>query len=147
MKWLLVNSSLRQEIYELWNSGEKLLTIYSHPDKGTLRVATGDEKRVFLIGKEGFLRSRVVLRNEYGIRMGQLIYDGIQDNQGSLEVDDQEFSYHIGNGSPAEATIYKNAESFITCELPAVDKDHDLLILALCWYVTTTVKVKIEEYA
>jgi len=147
MKWLLVSSSLRQEIYELWNGDEKLLTIYFHPDKGTVRIATNDAKRVFLIGKEGFLRSRKVLRNEYGVRMGQLIYDGIQENQGSLVLYDEEFYYHIGNGSPVEAAIYKNSEILLTCELPAVARDHDLLILALCWYVTTAVKVKIEEYA
>ena len=147
MKWLLVSSSSRQEIYELWNSHEKLLTIYSHPDKGTFRIATGDAKRVFLIGKEGFLRSRTVLRNEYGVRMGQLIYDGIQENQGSVLVYDEEFYYHIGSGSPTEAVIYKNSEILVRCELPAVAKDHDLLILALCWYITTAVKIKIEEYA
>jgi hypothetical protein len=147
MKWLLVSSSLRQEIYELWNSNEKLLTIYSHPDKGTLRTVTDDAKRVFLIGKEGFLRSRMVLRNEYGIRMGQLIYDGIQENQGSLMVYDEEFHYQIGSGAPIEASIYKNSEIIATCELPAVAKDHDLLILALCWYTTAAVKIKIEEYA
>jgi hypothetical protein len=147
MKWHLVNSSSRQEIYELRNNDEKVLTIYSHPDKGTLRIATDEEKRVFLIGKEGFLRRRIVLRNEYGIRMGQLIYNGIQENQGSLEVDDEEFYYHIGNGSPVEATIFKNSETLLICELPAVAKDHDLLILALGWYITTAVKIKIEEYA
>lgn len=147
MKWLLVSSSLRQEIYELWNSDEKLLTIYSHPDKGTLRIVTDDAKRVFLIGKEGFLRSRKVLRNEYGIRMGQLIYEGIQENQGSVLVYDEEFYYHIGNGSPMEAAIYKNSEILVTCELPAFAKDYDLLILALCWYITTAAKIKIEEYA
>jgi len=147
MKWVLVSSSLRQETYELWNSDEKLLTVYFHPDKGTVRIATGDAKRVFLIGKEGFLRSRKVLRNEYGVRMGQLIYDGIQETQGSLTVYDEEFYYHIGNDSPREATIYRNSENLVTCELPAVAKDHDLLILALCWYITTAVKIKIEEYA
>jgi len=145
MKWLLVNTSLRQEIYELWNSDEKLLTIYSHPDKGTLRIATDDAKRVFLIDKKGFLRSRTVLRNEYGVSMGQLFHDGIQENEGNLVIDDEEFYYHIANGSPHDATIYKNSEIFVTCELPAVAKDQDLLILALCWYVTTA--VKIEEYA
>jgi hypothetical protein len=147
MKWLLVSSSLRQEMYELWNSDEKLLTIYSHPDKGTLRIATDDAKRVFLVGKEGFLRSRMVLRNEYGVRMGQLISDGMQETQGSLVVYDEEFYYHIGNDSPREAVIYKNSEILVTCELPAVAKDHDLLILALCWYITTTVTIKIEQYA
>ena len=147
MKWLLVSSSLRQEIYELWSSDEKLLTIYSHPDKGTLRIATDDAKRVFLIGKEGFLRSRTVLRNEYGVRMGQLIYDGIQENQGSLLVYEEEFYYQIANSSPRETAIYKGSEIIVTCELPAVAKDHDLLILALCWYMTTAAKIKIEEYA
>ena len=147
MKWLLVSSSLRQVIYELWNSDEKLLTIYSHPDKGTLRIATDDAKRVFLIGQDGFLRSRTVLRNEYGIRVGQLVYDSIQENQGSVVVHDEEFNYQIGNSSPIEAAIYKNSEILLTCELPAVAKDHDLLILALCWYLATTVRIKIEEYA
>jgi hypothetical protein len=79
--------------------------------------------------------------------MGQLTYDGIEDNHGSIDVYDEEFSYKVLNGSPTEATIYKNAETFVTCELPAVAKDHDLLILGLCWYITTALKIKIEEYA
>ena len=147
MKWLLIGSSLRQQTYELWNGDEKLLTISSHPDKGNLRIATDEAKRIFSIGKEGFLRSRMVLRNEYGVRVGQLTYDGIQEKLGSLIVSDQEFEYHIGNDSPRKASIYNNSGNLVTCELPAVAKDHNLLILALCWYITSAVKMKTEEYA
>ncbi len=70
MKWLLKSNNPRQETYELRNAREPLLTLIYHPVSGTLRISAHDEKRVFLIGREGFLRRRTVLRNEYGIRMG-----------------------------------------------------------------------------
>jgi hypothetical protein len=56
------------------------------PLPGTLRISADDEKESFLIGREGFLRRRTVLRNEYGIRIGQLTYDNNQDNQGMIDV-------------------------------------------------------------
>jgi len=154
MKWLCIVSSSRQEIYELRNTEKKLLTLTYHPDSATLRITANDDKRVFLIGREGFLRSRTVLRNEYGIRMGQLIYEGGQENQGSIEVYDERFNYSIQNNFPSKVTIYKNAERLVECELPAISKNdpsnanYDLLVLTLCWYMSVEVrKQQLEEYA
>lgn len=147
MKWLLVNSSSHREIYELWNSQEKILTIDYHPDKGSLRTHARDEKRAFLIGRAGFLRSRIVLRNEYGIRIAQINDDSADGNQGSVEVDDQQFNYLIQDTSPRKAAIFRNSELLVTCELPATIEHKDLLILTLCWYIASTVKTKVEEYA
>jgi hypothetical protein len=147
MKWLLVNNNSRHEIYELWNNEEKLLTIDYYPDKRSLRLHSHDEKRSFLIRKEGFLRSRTVLRNEYGIRMGQLIFDNSYDNQGTVEVSDQQFSYLIHDTSNREAAIYKMSEMLLTCELPAANGNDDLLILTLCWYISSAVTSKRVEYA
>ncbi len=93
MKWLSITTRVQERIYELWNSKEKLLTLAYHPASGTLRVSANDEKRVFLIGREGFLRRRAVLRNEYGIRIGQLTYDNNQENQGMIDVDGEDFTY------------------------------------------------------
>ncbi len=153
MKWLSISSNSRQEIYELWTTREKLLTLSYHPSSGTLRISADDKKRVFLIGREGFLRSRTVLRNEYGVRMGQLTYESSQENQGSIEVYDERFTYSIQDKLPPKLAIFKNAEILVVCELPAISKDHenssnpDFLILALCWYMSTTVEKQIEEYA
>jgi hypothetical protein len=154
MKWFSIISSARQEIYELRNSEKKLLTLTYHPDSETLRITANDEKRVFLIGREGFLRSRTVLRNEYGIRMGQLIYEGGQDNQGTIEVYDERFNYSVQNNFPSKVTIYKNAESIVECELPAISKNnptnanYDLLVITLCWYMSVEVKKQqLEVYA
>ena len=153
MKWLLISISSQRGIYELRNSKEKLLTLIYHPASGTLRISADDEKRVFLIGREGFLRRRTVLRNEYGVRMGQLNYDNNQDNQGNIDVDNEQFNYILQNDLSSKAAIYRNTEMLVVCELPAISKNdnnsenYDLLILMLCWYMSTSVRKQVEEFA
>lgn len=147
MKWVSIVNTSRKEIYELWKNEEKLLTLNYHPGSGTLRVTANNEKRVFLAGREGFLRSRTVLRNEYGIKMGQLNHESGQNMQGSIEVYDEQFSHSVQNGSPAKSVIYKNGEMLLTCERPAASNCDDLLMFTLCWYVATTIKKQVTEYA
>jgi hypothetical protein len=152
MKWLSITTRVQEKMYELWNSKEKLLTVVYHPASGTIRVAADDEKRVFLIGREGFLRRRTVLRNEYGIRVGQLTYDSNQDNQGMIDVYEEDFNYTLQGDPKPSASIYRNAERLAVSELPAISEDitsdnYDLLMLILCWYISTTVKKRMEEYA
>ena len=152
MKWLSIPTREQEKIYELWNSKEKLLTLAHHPASGTLRVSADGEKRVFLIGREGFLRRRTVLRNEYGIRIGQLIYDNNQDNQGMIDVYEEGFNYTLQSDPDPKASIYRNTELTAVSELPTISQDinsdnYDLLMLMLCWYTSTTVKKQVEEYA
>ena len=152
MKWLSITTRAQEKIYELWNSKRKLLALAYHPASGTLRVSADDEKRVFLIGREGFLRRRTVLRNEYGIRIGQLAYDNNQDNQGTIDVYEKDFTYVLQNGTPPKASIYRNSLEVAAFELPVISEDissdnYDLLMLILCWYISTTVKKQVEEYA
>ena len=152
MKWFLINNDSQQKVYELRTSKEKLLTLTHHPTSGTIRISTRDEKRVFLFGREGFIRNRTVLRNEYGIRMGQLSHEGGQISQGNIEISDEPFNYILQNADPVKAAIYKNGDILIVCELPEISKsytnnDHDLLILTLCWYLAVAVKRQEEQYA
>lgn len=152
MKWLLISESSEQEIYELQNSSEKLLTLAFHPSSGTLRISSNDEKRVFLIGREGFLRRRTVLRNEYGIRVGQYNSEG-QDSQGIVDIDDEHYNFVVQNTATSKAAVYRNNEIVLVCDLPTFPKNntgsenHDLLLVMLCWYLSTTVKKGMEEYA
>lgn len=152
MKWLSITTRAQEKIYELWNSKKKLLALAYHPASGTLRVSADDEKRVFLIGREGFLRRRTVLRNEYGIRIAQLTYDNNQDNQGMIDVNGEDFSYMLQNDPAPNASIYRNMELRATSDLPVISEDinsdnYDLLMLVLCWYVSATVNKQVEEYA
>jgi hypothetical protein len=152
MKWLSITTRVQEKIYELWNSKEKLLTLAYHPASGTLRMSADDEKRVFLIGREGFLRRRTVLRNEYGIRIGQLTYDNNQNNQGLIDVYEEDFNYILQSNPDPKASIYRNTELLTVAALPGISEDinsdnYDLLMLLLCWYLSTTVKKQVAEYA
>jgi hypothetical protein len=152
MKWHSTNKDSHQEVYELWDAKEKLLVLAYHPDSATLRISADNEKRVFLIGRKGFLRRRTVLRNEYGVRMGQLIDDTNLAKQGTIEIYKDGFTYVLQNDNKPKASIYRNAEMIIECELPDVSKNissdnHDLLMLTLCWYISTSVKKQVIEYA
>jgi hypothetical protein len=152
MKWTSVSKKSRQEIYELWDTEEKLLTLIYHPDSGSLRITADNEKRVFLVGREGLLRSRTVLRNEYGIWMSQLNYENAYDSIGTIDFDNEKLTYSIQKHFSSDLTIYRNGESLITCELPPAQKesylqDHDFLILTLCWYLFSIVRRDAEEYA
>jgi hypothetical protein len=150
MKWLAITTRVQEKIYELWNSKEKLLALAYHPASGTLRMSADDEKRVFLIGREGFLRRRTVLRNEYGIRIGQLTYDSNQDNEGLIDVYEEDFTYVLQSAPNPKASIYRNTVLLAIAELPAISEDinsdnYDLLMLVLCWYMSTTVKKHVQE--
>jgi hypothetical protein len=152
MKWLSFPSNLPQENYELWNNDEKLLSLMYQPGKGTLRITTAQEKRVFIVRREGFLRNRRVLRNEYGVRIGQLSHDGNQDNVGSLEFYNEKFNYAIQTGTLPGLTIYKQAEPIFLSELPSSQLfngvDQEILILVLCWYSLAPVaRQMINQYA
>jgi hypothetical protein len=152
MKWISLTTRVQEKIYELQNSKGKLLTLAYHAASGTIRISADDEKRVFLIGRKGFLRRRTVLRNEYGIRIGQLAYDNNQNNQGLIDIYEDHFTYVLRSDSNPKATIYRNTDILVEAELPAISKDlnsgnYDLLVLILCWYISTTVKKQVEEYA
>ena len=148
MKWKVFSTSNNQEIYELWQGEKKLLSLDYHPFTNSARIEYGSEKRVFLLRKEGFLRNKTVLRNEYGIRIGQL---GRQEqNEGQLELDNEKFFYRI-QGNPLQLQVFRDEtkQPVLSCELQTGEKiadvelkqktkpglHHHFLLIALCWYI------------
>ena len=164
MKWEITSLKPNQEVYTLQHNDKKLLTLDFHPFTNSARIEYADEKRVFLIRKEGFLRNKTVLRNEYGIRIGQLANEKASANDGILELNDEKFFYTIHNNPLAELIIFKETKDkpFVTCGLQAnngntsikLTKENQLspsqhfLLMALCWYMFLPVaKENTVEYA
>lgn len=164
MKWELALSTDQHEVYELWHNERKLLSLDFHPLTNSARIQYADEKRVFLIRKEGLLRNKTVLRNEYGIRIGQLGFDKNNASEGTIVLENEKFFYSIKNNPPAELVIYKETKDhpFVVCGLepkngnPRVEfnKNNQLkpsqhfLMMAVCWYMFLPVaKENMVEYA
>ena len=139
MKWQIAKSTLKQEVYELWNDEKKLLTLEFHPNTNSARIEYADEKRVFLVRKEGFLKNRTVLCNEYGIRLGYLVHD---NKENYIQLNNEKFLFDINKNPLTELIIYKETKDhpLVVCQFDV--KGHTLpanlsssLLLALCWYM------------
>ena len=147
MQWESINSATGQREYVLVHHDKKMLTLSFHPNTNSARVESAKEKRVFQIRKEGFRKTRTVMRNEYGILLGQLRHEY---KENFIEINDEKFFYIIRNNPLPEVVIYKESkeEPFAVCSLN-IDATHFTknknlpaslesgLLLSLCWYLMT----------
>lgn len=163
MKWTVVSKSAKQEIYQLRQEDKIVLTLEFHPFTSAARIETADEKRVFQIRREGFLRNKTVLRNEYGIRIGQLDHVKSNDTEGEFELNEEKFSYTISNEPSPELFLYRENTTvpFVVCGLKENNGNtsfhfseknifsplQHFLLMSLCWYtflpVTNTNRVEV----
>ncbi|MBK5271354.1 MAG: hypothetical protein JJE22_10105, partial [Bacteroidia bacterium] len=149
MRWQMVLSTRKQEVYELWNKEKKLLSLDFHPATNSARIDHADEKRVFLIRREGFLKNKTVLCNEYGIRLGQLLHE---NKENFIELNHDRFFYAIKDQPKNEVIIYKESieHPLVVCELNITNANTSIkfdtekvqpinalssLLLALSWYI------------
>jgi hypothetical protein len=157
MNWETVSSALGHNVYALWNNGRKLLTLAFKPGSSFAKVEYGQEKRAFLLRYEGVFRNKMVMRNEYGIRLGQMNADGA-DN--TISLNDEKLFYSIGDGKEPQLTIYKESienplavcsfklgnERTVSPEV-RLSATAQSLMLALCWYLFTPVNQRVPEFA
>jgi len=149
MRWETVASTSNNEVHHLYKDDKKILTLSFNPFSNSARVECEKQKRVFLIRKEGFLRNKIVLRNEYGIKIGELGHD---NKENFIDVNDERFYYNIDNNPLPELVLYKESKDrpFVTCGLSTkegnqavkftkdknlADTTHPGLLMALCWYM------------
>jgi hypothetical protein len=149
MKWETVTSTIGQTVYALWNNGRKLVTLVFHPGSNAARIEYENERRVFLIRKEGFRKNKTVLRSEYGMLIGQA---GSENNEHFIDLNDQRFFYTIDDTRETSLTIYRGSKEhpIAVCSLdtPASnlhkqyrnnssiqDTAHFSLLMGLCWYL------------
>jgi len=164
MKWLVASLTNEQQVFELWDEQKKLLTLEFHPSMNTARIDAAGERRVFLLRREGFLRNRVVLRNEYGMKMGQIAYEKSNVADGVLELDEERFLFSVEaiNGQP-ELRIYRETKDVPLVISQVVSNTlsgrtlfngkadftdaENMLLMTSCWYITAPVKESALAYA
>lgn len=149
MRWETTAATGNHEVYRLFKDDKKLLTLTFNPFSSSARVECDNEKRIFLIRKEGFRRNKTVLRSEYGFKIGEL---GVENRQHFILVNDEKIFYTIHNNPLAELVLYKQSKDqpLVVCGLSAdadntgvyFSKDNDSnnlphpgLLMALCWYM------------
>ena len=153
MKWETVTSSIGQTVYTLWNNGRKLSTLVFNSSSNAARIEYADEKRVFLIRDEGFMKNKTVLCTEYGIRIG---HAGSENNENFIVLNDERYFYSVENKQEPAVTIYKESidKPLAICGLnlqddmltkagakrPLQQKAFFSLLVGLCWCLVSPIR-------
>lgn len=127
MKWETVSSTIGHSVYALLNNGKKLITLVFNSSSNAARIEYANEKRVFLIRDEGFMKNKTVLRTEYGIRIG---HTGTENNENFIVLNDERYYYSIDNKNEPAVTIYKESKDHPLAVCGLNIKDTDLLAKA-----------------
>jgi hypothetical protein len=149
MNWETVTSGIGYKAYALWSNGRKLLTLGFQSSSNFVKIESEGEKRAFTIRYEGFLKTKMVMRNEYGIRIGSV---STENKENLIAFNDEKLHYTITNDKEPQVIIYKESpdQPLAVCALqldndksilPAVKPSatHQSLLLALCWYLFQSV--------
>lgn len=149
MKWESVKSSIGYSVYALWNNGKKLITLVFNSSSNAARIEYAGERRVFLIRKEGFLKNKTVLRDEYGMLLG---HTGSENNEDFIVFNNERFFYTVNSDKEPAVTFYKESpeEPIAVCKMAVAEKDmlidlsgtnrlkeetKNSLLMTLCWYL------------
>lgn len=144
MNTVSVKNTAGQQDYLLKEDDRTVLKLLYKKDQHIARVETEKERRVLIIDDEGLLKTRLVLKNEYGVRIGSLSYDNFSDTHGSVEIENARYRFIVQYGSTSTLNIYQGTRRNLiySCQLSYDDnnsKETKLqsasFIIAVSWYL------------
>jgi len=133
-----------QQDYLLQEENKTVLKLRYKEESHAIRMETAKERRVLLIEDEGLLKSKFVLKNEYGVRLGSLSYLNFSDTQGSVDIENAKFRFTYQNSETPEINIYKGSrrDLIYNCRLlfddirsKQVKWQSASVIIAVSWYL------------
>lgn len=143
MNIVSVTSSPGQQDYLLKEDGKTVLKLRYKSALHIARVETDTERRVLIIEDEGLLRTLLVLKNEYGVRIGSLNYDNFSTTHGTVDIENTKYRFDVNEGSSPTLHIYKGSRRNLiySCGLSFEDKFKEMkqafasLIISVSWYL------------
>lgn len=132
-----------QQDYILQEENKTVLKFRYKNDMHIARMETENERRVLMIEDEGLLKTKLVLKNEYGVRIGSLNYDNFSDTQGSVDIENIKYRFSLQHGETPQLNIYKGSRRnhIYTCLLTFNNNTREArlrstsLIIAVSWYL------------
>lgn len=147
MKWVSVNNGTSPENFELWGDEKKLADISFSKHTHFARIVSNLGKRIFSFEKKGFLSTKEIIKNEYGIKMGE-VEEAKTGTKGHVELDGKKYFFVYKEKKSGELMLYDEfmKENLLTCRFNtgtnSFTKPKSLsagkfssLLLMLCWYI------------
>ena len=143
MNIVSLKSSPGQQDFILKEESKAVLKFRYKNDLHIARLETENEKRVLQIDDEGLLKTKLVLKNEYGVRIGSLNYDNFSDTHGTVDIENTKYRFDIQQGEKPQLDIYKGSRRnhVYSCQLAFDNNSKEArrrsssLIMAVSWYL------------
>ncbi len=159
MNWTLTSkeAALVHE-FHLQKSGVEKMVIKINPLHESVRLQSGNSRRLVFLDHSPATSGKYLLCDEYGMEIGNMNFDKWYNNRGSVTIDSHKYFFQQQAGSNAALVVYTNdlQHPLLTCGLPtnaepasfhekASDTDNHCMMLALCWYLTLPSVTILEE--
>jgi hypothetical protein len=146
MKWISVNNG-SEENFELWKDDTtKLADISFSKESRIARFVSKLTRRLFFFEKRGLFSRKAVIKNEYGIKMGDV--EELKGGKGFVEVDGKKYYFVYDQNNSGELELYDESmeKSLLSCSFNTLtngfnktksllDSKFPSLLMVLCWYV------------
>ncbi|MGG9961807.1 hypothetical protein [Ferruginibacter sp. SUN106] len=147
MKWVSVNNGTSEENFELWNDDTKLANISFSKSTRIARFVSNLTKRLFFFEKRGWFSRKAIIKNEYGIKMGNVEELKAGAGKGFVEVDGRKYYFVYNQNNSGELELYDESmqKSLLHCSFNTLttgfnktksllDSKFPSLLMVLCWY-------------
>lgn len=148
MNIVSLQSNPGQQDYLLKEDDKTVLKLRYKNDVHIARVETENERRVLIIEDEGLLRTLLVLKNEYGVRIGSLHYDNFSATHGTVDIENNKYRFDMKQKESPELHVYKGSRRNLiySCQL-TIENNHSKtamasLIIAVTWYLFLKGEIK-----
>lgn len=151
MKWVRVHNNASLENFELWDDQIKLAGIAFSNHTRFARFVCNMTKRIFSFEKRGFLSVKEIIRNEYGIKMGEVEETKPGGKRGHIILEEKKYNYVFTENTSGELLLYDDLmqNCLLNCSFSGIfnglTKTNSLLetrfaslLLVLCWYTFQT---------
>lgn len=148
MNIVFIKSNQDHQDYLLKEEDKIVLKLRYKNDLHIARVETEKERRVLMIENEGLLRTLLVLKNEYGVRIGSLNYDNFSDSHGIVDIENTRYKFYFKQAELPELYIYRGSRKNLiySCQLSIESNTSKAtlasLIIAISWYLFLNEEIK-----
>ena len=152
MQWV-IKSRYPSPVYELQDDHYTVMTCTVNSHLKSLRAECGDDRRNFFLEKEKMARYETILRTEYGLIIGNLFFDKLSSDEGSVMIDNRPMRFRVDRQLD-QPTIHffkhDHNQPFFSFDLGVPrnmlpdqkHSDENCLLFASAWYLSLPVGMK-----
>lgn len=150
LNWLNTTITNKIETYELWDDEKKLMTLSFNNFSQTAKIECLSSRRIFKIEKDGFLNTKTIFKNEYGVKIGEFAQEHWFNHEGLIVLNEEKFYYTTQKNPLTELIVYKNnpKEPLLACILKLneeeksihiqkhkISNNYSIFLMALAWFL------------